>query len=296
MIGSLRRALRGLREHAYLAAVSTGVITAALLLLGVYGLVVGNIQSVVSGWKQDVHVSAYFVPTATKEEQEAAKAAMSGRPEVEGVEWVTSDAAAAWMKERVPEVDPMLAELGNGALPASLEITLKHGSTGPEAMDAFVASVKESAAFSDVDYGREWVERSERLLGALHAMGLAFGAILTVAALFLVGNTIHLAVFARRDELEILRLVGATDGWILTPFVIEGALEGLVAALLALGALVAAQEGLGHLVSGALPSGFAGGATGGLPAGWALGLLILGVAIGVTAATVAVRRFLGRLS
>ncbi|GDX79986.1 cell division protein FtsX [Deltaproteobacteria bacterium] len=296
MILPFRRALRGLREHTYLAMVNTGVITAAIVLLGVYALVVVNLQAVVSGWQHDVHVSAYFENSVSAEDQAASRVELAGRAEVKAVELVTHEMAAAWMRERMPEVGPMLDELGEEALPASLEVTLNDGHTSPAAMDTFAASLRETGRFSEVDYGREWVERAAGFLRTLTLLGAVLGVILIGAALFLVGNTIHLVVYARRDELEILRLVGATDGYIVTPFVIEGALEGLVGSVLALVALELVHQGVMSKLHEAVPLTFDNEGFRFLPGGLLVGLVLVAVGTGVLAAFVAVRRFLRRLA
>lgn len=296
MTPAIRHALRGLREHTYLAGVGAGVIAAVLVLLGAYGLIVANLEAVVSGWKRDVHVSAYFVAGQTAEAQAAARSELAGRPEVSNVEWVTSEQARAWMLERVPEVETMVKELGDNALPASLEISLRGDYTSPDAMDAFVASLEAGGRFAEVDYGREWVERSAAFLRTLNILGVALGSVLVLAGLFLVGNTIHLVVHARRDELEILRLVGATDGYILGPFIVEGAIQGLVGG----GISVALLWTLHTLVVARLPAAIPLAlGEGGLAflSPLAIGaLLATGVAIGVVAAGLAVRRFLSRLA
>lgn len=296
MTPSIARALRGLREHTYLSAVSAGVIAAALILLGVYGLVVVNLQAVVNGWQHDVHVSAYFLPEVSAEDQAAARSELAGRPEVEQVELVTSEAAAAWMQERMPEVKPMIEELGASALPASLEVTLKDGHTSPAAMDAFAASLQATSRFAQIDYGREWVERASGFLGTLRVLGVVLGTILVLAAFFLVGNTIHLVVYARRDELEILRLVGATDAYILTPFVLEGAIEGGLASGVAVLVLQAVHRGVLVRLHDAVPVTFAEQGFQFLPGGTVVSLVALGVGIGVGASWFAVRRFLSRLA
>lgn len=293
---AFRHALRGLREHTYLAGVGAGVIAAALVLLGAYAMIVGNLEAVVSGWKRDVHVSAYFAPGQSAEVQAAARSELAGRPEVESVEWVTSEQARTWMLERVPEVEAMVKELGEGALPASLEISLRPAYTSPEGLDAFAASLEQGGRFGDIDYGREWVERSGAFLRTLTILGVALGGILVVAALFLVGNTINLVVYARRDELEILRLVGATDSYILSPFLVEGAIQGVVGG----GGAVALLYAVHRLVVARLPEAIPlalgeGGLAFLQPAAIGL-LLVTGVAIGVAAAGLAVRRFLSRLA
>ncbi len=296
MTGAFQRALRGLREHTYLAAVATGVIASVLVLLGLYALVVVNIQSALSGWQQDVHVSAYFDSDVAPADQLAAHAAVAARSDVASVELVTAPMAAAWMKERVPEVEPLLLELGEGALPASLEVSLRPGSTGPLAMDSFAEALRATGQFAEIDYGREWVERAAALLATLSLLGGVLGIILVLAALFLVGNTIHLVVYARRDELEILRLVGATESYILTPFLIEGCLEGLVASAFAVAILQLVHHGVVLRLHETLPIAFGGQDLAFLPSSILFGLVTTGITIGIVAGWVAVRRFLARLA
>jgi cell division transport system permease protein len=293
---AFRHALRGLREHTYLAGVGTGVIAAALVLLGGYAMIVSNLESVVSGWKQDVHVSAYFTAEQTAEAQALALAEMAARPEVATVELVTSAQATAWMLERVPEVATMVQELGEGALPASLEISLRPAYTSPVGLDGFADSMRVGGRFSEIDYGRDWVERAGAFLRTLTILGVALGTILVIAALFLVGNTINLVVYARRDELEILRLVGATDGYIVSPFLVEGAIQGVVAGFGALALLFSVHSLVLARLPQAIPIALGEGGVSFLSAGSSLGLVVLGGAIGVAAAGFAVRRFLSRLA
>lgn len=295
MSGIFRRAIRGVREHLYLFSVATGVIAAALVLLGMFALVVVNLQSLVAGWQQDVHVSAYFQPSLGAEDWAEAKSEIAGRVEVDEVALVSPEEAATWMTERMPEVGAVVAELGPSALPASLEITLRAEHRGAAAMDAFAESLAASGRFAEVDYGREWVARAASFLDLLGMLGVALGVIIAVAALFLVGNTINLVVLARRDELEILRLVGASDSYILGPFVVEGVAQGMLGALVALGCLQAVHRGLLVQLNDILPLAFGGESLHFLPTGLVVALALGGTAIGALPAWVAGRRFLARL-
>lgn len=290
----LRRLFRGVREHLYFFSVSTGVIAAALVLLGLFALVVRDVDGMVATWQADQHVSAYFAPDVSAETQQAVRAAVAQRPEVARVDLVTSADAAAWMVERAPDVDAVLKELGPDALPASLEITLKPERTAPEQIGAFVNSLKADGGWEDVDYGQDWVARVHTFLSLLTALGVAFGIATVVATLFLVANTIHLVVHARQDELEILRLVGANETYILMPFLAEGVLQGLIGGGIATGVLYGIHAGLLvrlhdllALAMGAPPTF--------LPGAQVVVLLALGVALGTGASWAAVRRFLGSL-
>lgn len=295
MTRALRRMLRGVREHLYFTAVSVGVIAAAVLLVGMFVLVSENLRAVVGAWEQDAHVSAYFKPELGEAAVQAARAQVAGRPEVARVELVTAEAARAWLVERTPELGPMLDALGPDTLPASLEITLRPDWTSPDAVAAFAASLQTMGTWEDLDFGQEWVARFSTFLTLLRVMGTVLGSIIAVATLFLVGNTVHLVIHARRDELAILRLVGATDGYILAPYLLEGALHGALGAAIGVGALLAVHAGLvvrAHalfaVAMGEPPPAFLG-------AGWVLGLFAGGVGLGVAAAWLTVRRFLARL-
>ena len=184
----------------------------------------------------------------------------------------------------------MLTDLGEGVLPASLEITL----TAEAARPAVVASFAEQLAgpeFTDIDYGREWVERFNAFLSLLKALGVILGLLILISAMFLVTNTVYLIVYNRRDELEIARLVGADDRYITSPFLFEGFTQGLLGGLLATAGLWAVHRVLVLRLQEALQLEVAGELAF-VPPEY-VGLLALsGVILGMTAATIAVKRFL----
>lgn len=292
----VRRVFRGIREHLYFFAVSTGVIASALVLLGLFAMVVRDVNAMVSSWQADQHVSAYFAPGVSTEAQAQMKALIEQRREVLKVELVTAADAAAWMVAKAPETEPVLKELGPDALPASLEITLQPEATSPEKMGLFVKSLTDSGAstWEDVDYGQDWVARVHTFLSLLTALGLAFGITTVVATLFLVANTIHLVVHARQDELQILRLVGASERYILGPFIVEGVIQGLIGGAIATAVLYAIHTSLLLRLHELLALAMGTSPTF-LPAAQVFVLVTLGVAFGAGASWGAVRRFLAGL-
>lgn len=292
----LLRTWRSVGEHTYLSLVSTGVITAALLLLGLFALGLSNMRALAGTWAEDAHVSAYLSPTAAADAHLAIQQAIAGRPEVATVRYVSPAEARAWMEERMPDVAPVLTELGESALPASLEITLKPAFTAPDALAAFAASIEQGGSFAEVDYGQEWIARFDALLSLLTAAAVILGLFVGVATLFLVANTIHLVVYARRDELEIMRLIGATDGYILSPFLVEGAVQGLVAAVVAIVGLYVLHRGVALRLEEMVALALGGQRLEFLPVFWQVALLIGGVLVGTGAPWGAVRRFLRKLA
>jgi len=286
----LRRAGRSLWENLYLNAVSTGVIAATLLLLGVYLTVQHNLNSIVDTWSRDVHISAYFHPDLSEDSRFEARDQLALRAGVERVRYVSEADAEVWLLERVEGLGPILSELGDGILPASLEITLSPALAQPDTIAAFAQEMA-GPEFTDIDYGREWIERFNAFLSLLQLLGALLGSIILIAAMFLVTNTVYLVVYSRRDELVITRLVGGSGAFITTPFLIEGLLQGLSGALLALGGLWVVHRVLVVRLQAALKLDMAGDLQF-LPLGQIGALLLIAIALGIGASLIAVRRFL----
>ncbi len=286
----LRRALRSLWENLYLNLVSAGVIAAAVLLMGVYLTFQYNLNQLMKGWDRDVQVSAYFHPEVSEDRRVALAQRIQDDPRVARVAYVSEEEAGLWLAERVDGLGPVLEELGSEVLPASLEITLLED----EDVDARIAEIQpllDPADFAEVDHGSEWVERFEAFVKAVRLLGTVMGLMILIAALFLVTNTVYLVIYSRRDELEIQKLVGATQGYIVAPFLLEGLAHGLIGSLIALVALRSVHGLLvGHLESALGAEALA--QVGTLPLSWLAVLALLGVVLGVGAAMVAVTRFL----
>lgn len=286
----LRRAIRSLWEQAYLNSVATFVIAAALLLMGVYLTVQFNLNAIVDSWDSDVHVSAYFKDDVPEQRRFELRDELAARREVASVRYFSEEDARRWLIDRVADIEPVLDELGPGVLPASLEITLVPEQSNPEAIATFAQSLS-STDFDDIDDGREWVERFHAFLSLLQLLGAVLGALIVLAALFLVANTVYLIVYNRRDEVEIQKLVGATTTYIIAPFLLEGAAQGVLGGVVAIFGLWGVHRLLVVRLQEALQLGVAGDLVF-LPVSWRLALLVTGVVLGVLAAGISVRRFL----
>jgi cell division transport system permease protein len=288
-----RRALRSLWENLYLNLVATGVIAASVLMLGVFLMVMYNLNAITHSWASDVHVSAYFRQDVPVERCFEIKEQVAAMPGVEAVQYVSEADAQAYLIERIPETEPVLAELGEGVLPASLEITLEPSMAREQGIQEMAAALQ-LAELAEVDYGQQWVERFNSFLNLLRLLGLVLGGLIAVAAVFLVANTIHLVVFSRRTELETMRLVGATDDTIMAPFLIEGLAQGLAGSMLGLIGLVAVHRGVILRLQQALELNLAEDPLASLPLDYSASLLLVGCLLGVLGAWTAVYRFLAK--
>src|SRR2546427_374424 len=177
-----------------------------------------------------------------------------------------------------------------GGLPASVETRPRARLAAPS-LRVLAGELEQLPGVRDVEYGREWLDKLEALGRGLRAFGA--GALLAVlgAALMVVANTIRLAVYARRDEIEIMKLVGATDGYVRAPFLMEGALQGVLGAGVAVGVVLAAQYWLLPHATQAFAVAAGVGAPHLLPA-HAAALLAAGALVGFVGSWIAVARFL----
>jgi len=289
----LRRAVRSLWENLYLNLVATGVIAAAVLMLGVFLMVMYNLNAITQEWASDVHLSAYFHPGVPAERCFALKEQVAALDGVEAVRFVSEEDARAYLAERVPETVPVLQELGTGVLPASLEITLADRQASGEGLERIVAALQ-LPEFDTVDYGQQWVERFNAFLSLLRLLALVLGGLIALAAVFLVANTIHLVVFSRRAELETMRLVGATDDTIMAPYLLEGLVQGLLGSGLATLGLLAVHRWVILRLQDALDLSMSGNPLTFLPLDYCLLLVLIGTVLGVAGAWSAVHRFLAQ--
>ena len=285
-----RRALMNLWRAPLPSLVSVLTIGMALFLGAVFVVGLFAARSLLSSWGAQASLTLYL-DKASSDEQ-ALLLAQSVREHHPGMAVTFVDRSKALERLRVDlgDLSGALEGLTKNPLPPSIEITLPEGLSANE-VRALAAEMARMPGVTDVDYGREWLDRIEALARGVRTFGAgALGAVL-FAALLVVANTIRLAVYARRDEIEIMKLVGATDRYVRAPFLLEGALQGLFGAALALAALLAIQRWL--LPRAAQAFAFASGPFAPqLLAGEYASLLGIGTLVGFLGSWLAVSRFL----
>lgn len=288
----VRRAIKGVNEYRLLAAVTVGTVATVLLLAGVFLIVIGNLSSVLDRWGKDVQVSCYLRDDIADSTIFQIKSEIEEMEEVASVVFVSKTDALERFGEAIEGMDRILADLDSNPLPASLEVRLIPTYQNP-ALVKEVASRLSRPEFQDLDYSQEWVERFHTFLALLRLSAIVLGVLLLCAAVFLVSNTIRLAIYARREEIMVIQLVGGTRWFARVPFLVEGAVlgtTGAIVALVLLGvvyryAFVQLQSSLGILVSEDVINF--------LPGTVLLGLVGAGLAAGLIGAATSVARSTG---
>ncbi len=230
----LGRALRGMRQAVFVNVVAVLTIAIALFIVAVFAGVVGQVRGLVDTWASDIVVVVYIEDDVTPEISARVRAAVEeGALEGAIVQEVSKDEALQRLRESLGEDADILEGLERNPLPASMEVRGGIAQAGPSALEEFAARIEALEGVDEVDYGRDWVGRLEGLLTLVAMVGMVLGGLILLAATVTVSNTIKLAVFARRDEIEIMKLCGATDSFVRAPFLIEGLLQGVLGALVA---------------------------------------------------------------
>jgi cell division transport system permease protein len=243
----LREAARSFRQHRGLAYTAVVSLTAALTLSGVLLLLTHNAQMQMQALGDRREMVVYLRDDVAAAERDV----LVGRlTELYGtVTYVSKE--DAWKEFSKQLGDPSLLEaVEDNPLPASLRVKLRPALLTPGVMDQAAHQIGQFPEVEDVRYGEEWVHRLDRIGTALVKGTIAVGLVVALAILFIVYNTIRLTVLARRPQVEIMSRLGATDGFIAVPFVLEAMFEAGLAAFLALALLFGVQQGLSARVVG----------------------------------------------
>jgi len=287
----LKRALRNMRQSPVLSLASVATVAVALALLAFFAIAVLNVQQLTASWGENLAIVAYLDNVPDKKVVNSWAKEIENYPEVASVSYVSRKEAFERFRKRLGEDADLVEGLGPDVLPASLEISLADGWRNESALTAVVDRLRKDNRFDDLQYGQGWLEKLEAFLLLLRVSGSALGGFLVFAALVIVANTIKLTLYARQDELEAMTMVGGTSLFIKLPYLIEGALQGLMGGLTALGLSFLAfqvilQKSLGSLllITGIDTIHF-------LPPIWQGLLIVGGGLIGLLGSLFALRKF-----
>ncbi|HEX8952835.1 MAG TPA: permease-like cell division protein FtsX [Polyangia bacterium] len=239
------RVAAGARDKPLIQLVAVGTIALSLLLVGVVELAALNLQRLSRGWGADVQMTVYLEDGVTPARAGKVAAALAKLPGVVAVR--TVDAHEAWTRLRrsLGARAELLDGVEEGFLPSSIEVALKPGVAEVLRAHPAFERLRHTQGVEDVELMGGWAARLRDVEHLLSVAGWAVAALVLCACLYIVGSTIRLGVFARRDEIEIWKLVGATNGFVKAPFLVEGGLQGA----LGTGLAVALLYGLYRLAS-----------------------------------------------
>jgi cell division transport system permease protein len=281
-------ALTSLWRSRLMNALSVGTIAVSLFVLGAFLTVASNLNEVVTRWTRKVQVTFYLEDRLEARIRDSLVARLQDDPAVERIELVTREQALERFRALFRDLRALPEDLGENPFPASLEATLRSEHQSAQEVRRVVAEFENAPGVEEVHYDLLWIERLATTVRLVRGAGGLLGGILVLAGVFTISNVIKLTVYARQDELDIMRLVGATRAYVRGPFVVEGMLQGGVGGALSVGLLwltfrVFAKDALAA-------SDVLGRAVVFLPTELGIAIVLGGMAVGVVGSLVSLGR------
>jgi cell division transport system permease protein len=288
---SFKRAWQGFWRNKVMSLAATATMILMLVLLAGFWILQTGLAAGLEFVEQKVQVVAELRDNLPESNIMALEAQVEARPEVLSVEYLTKDQALQRFRDRQAQLghEDLTKVLDSNPLPASLQVRLKD----PKVYGGVVEFLRaQDYAVAKVDPVESYVDRLLTITTLLRTGGLVVLGLVGLTVLFIIVNTIKLAVVARREEIEIMRLVGASDAFVRWPFIFEGAFVGVLGAALTLALLAVVGQPLSHVMTGffeVLPLQL-----GSLARDLVLITVAAGVGLGMLGSWLSVRSYLGR--
>jgi cell division transport system permease protein len=252
----IKRAIEDTLKNVYLNVVTVITISLSILIVGAFILFFINANEMMNIWKKGIQIMAYLKPEVVSSELSDVKQYLLALPDVESVRFISKEEALNQLKSQMKRQSSILENLSENPLPDAFEIQVKASEHNWEKIESLAARVESLDQVDEVEYGQKWFGRFINVFNLFRLAGYAMGGIFFMATIFIVANTIRLVIYSRREEVEIMRLVGATDRFIKIPFYLQGLIQGAVGALAGLAALLVAFLFVSSNVEHGFSSGF----------------------------------------
>ncbi len=280
---ALREALAAFRRSPLLTFLSVVAIAFSLFVVGLFGLTAHNIRRAIERVEEKVEVVAYLDDAASPEQAALVQREVRALPEVKELRFVTKTEALATAMQEMEEFREVFTDLETNPLPASLEVRLHPASRTPAAVAKVARQLEAYTFVEDVRYGRDWLDKIFMIRQIAGGAAMVIGGAFALVAAIVIATAVRITVFARREEISIMRLVGATDGFVQSPFLLEGVVTGFVGGLAAAGLTFLAYRILTATMF----------AIEWIPTEWVGAVVLVGTTFGLLSSAVAVRRHLG---
>lgn len=285
----VRQAMANIFNNRLVHLIGVGTMVISFLVFDAFVLIFINL----SHWTEErgrlLTMSIYFKQEPRKVVLQNIERELHEFPGVTITRFISKDDALKSLRRRLGDKAGLLDGLEDNPLPASLEITLSRDKDGVSTPYKLRKRLEGIDIVDEVQYSQEWIERFQAIMQAIKIIGIVLGGLLFLAALFIITNTIKLTIYSRKDEIEILKLVGATNRFVKLPFLIEGSIQGFLGGSVALTILFLVYMIVEANVD--LRMGFASLDIIFIPIPLMLVLLLMGIVAGLVGSTISLGRF-----
>jgi cell division transport system permease protein len=232
-----KRAIKDILEHRFLSIVTIVTISISILIASAFTLFFVNANAIVNSWKKGIRIMVYLKPNTPEIKVTEIKRNILEMKGVKDVRFISNKEALQRLKNQMKRQSSLLDNLKENPLPDAFEIQLVESFQNQEKIEKLAGRLESLQPVDEVEYGQVWLGRFTNILNLFRLTGFAMGSLFLLATVLIVANTIRLVFYSRQKEVEIMRLVGATDGFIKAPFYIEGLIQGALGGIVGLGAL-----------------------------------------------------------
>ena len=232
-----KRAIQDIRQNRFLNAVTIITIALAILIVSAFALFFINTNDLMNAWKKGIRIMAYLKQGTPQADIPELKKKIQNMYGVSDIRFMSKEEGLKRLKNQLKRQSSLLDNLKENPLPDTFEIRMIAPSQSWERVEMLAREIEKLSRVEAVEYGQQWLERFTNIFNLFRLAGYALGALFFMATLFFVANTIRLVLYSRREEIEIMRLVGAADGFIKMPFYIEGLIQGALGGIIGLAAL-----------------------------------------------------------
>jgi cell division transport system permease protein len=229
-----KRAIDDIFQNRFLNFVTIITISLTILIASAFILFFVNTGEIINSWKRGLRIMAYLKPGIHNADLTNLKRTIQSLDGVHTLRFISKQEAIDRLKAQMQHQSSLFENLTENPLPDSFEIRMTASTGSWQKIEFLAAQIGSLTLIEEVEYGRRWIGRFVRIISLFRLAGYAMGALFFMATVFIIANTIRLVIYSRREEVEIMRLVGATDSFIKMPFYIEGLIQGAVGAAMGL--------------------------------------------------------------
>jgi len=233
----IKKALQDISDNRFLNAITVVTIGLSILIVSSFSLFFINTNALLNSWKQGIRVLVYLKSDASDANRLDLRYQLQQLQDIQELTFISKETALKKLKSQMRNQSAVLENLKKNPLPDAFEIRIVDASRELNQVASLAEKIKTFPQVADVEYGQHFIARFSHIISIFKFVGYGLGGLFFVATLFIIANTIRLVLYSRGEEIEIMRLVGATDRFITAPFYIEGLILSALGATLGLLAL-----------------------------------------------------------
>jgi cell division transport system permease protein len=239
-----QRAVKDILDNRFLTAITVVTIALSILIAAAFALFFINAGDVLNIWQKGIRMMVYLKPDTSDAGRLDTKYRLQSIAGVQETRFISKEEAMQRLKQQMAHYSALLDNLKENPLPDAFEVTVKPMARNSTELSFLAERIGALGTVEEVEYGQQWIQRFSNIINLFRLAGYGIGTLFFMATVFIVANTIRLVLYSRRDEIEIMRLVGATDRFIKIPFYLQGMIQGGLGTLVGLLVLLAGYYSL----------------------------------------------------